>query len=77
MGSLVDASGKGAFRFGAASAATQIEDNNTTVDWYIWTLPEAMGGVGKGTFLGEGVRGYTRVMEDVGLVKLLFGRAED
>lgn len=71
MGSLVDASGKGSFRFGAASAATQIEDNNTTVDWYIWTLPEAMGGVGKGTFLGEGVRGYTRVMEDVGLVKQL------
>jgi beta-glucosidase/6-phospho-beta-glucosidase/beta-galactosidase len=69
MGSLVDASGRGKFRFGVASAATQIEDGNDKVDWYVWTLPAAMGGIGKGTFLGDAVRGYTRVMEDLQLVK--------
>ena len=69
MGSLTQDSGRGSFRFGAASAATQIEDNNTAVDWYIWTLPQSMGGVGKGTFVGDAVRGYSRVMDDLQLVK--------
>lgn len=69
MGSLVTAAGKGGFRIGVASAATQIEDGNTAVDWYVWTLPAAMGGVGKGTFLGDAVYGYSRVMEDLQLVK--------
>jgi beta-glucosidase len=71
MGSLADASGRGKFRFGVASAATQIEDMNPNVDWYVWTLPEAQGGVGKSTFVGDAVRGYSRVMEDLQLVKEL------
>ena len=69
MGSLADPSGRGKFRFGVASAATQIEDMNPNVDWYVWTLPEAQGGIGKSTFLGDAVRGYSRVMEDLQLVK--------
>jgi len=71
MGSLADPAGKGSFRLGVASAATQIEDGNTNTDWYVWTQPVAEGGVGKGTFVGEAVQGYTRVMEDLGLVKQL------
>ncbi|MBA3397877.1 MAG: glycoside hydrolase family 1 protein [Deltaproteobacteria bacterium] len=69
LGSLADESGRGKFRFGVASAATQIEDRNTATDWYVWTLPEAQGGIGKGTFVGDAVRGYTRVMQDLELVR--------
>ena len=69
MGSLASDAGKGSFRFGAASAATQIEDGNTNVDWYLWTLPAAQGGIGKGTFVGDAVKGYSKVNEDLQLVK--------
>ena len=69
VGSLADPSGRGHFRFGVASAATQIEDMNPNVDWYVWTQPAAQGGVGKGTFVGDAVRGYSMVMQDLQLVK--------
>ena len=49
-GSTSAASGKGSFVFGAATAATQIEDLNPNVDWYVWTAP-APEGQGKGTFV--------------------------
>jgi beta-glucosidase len=70
-GSISDPTGRDKFRFGVASAATQIEDMNTATDWHLWTLPEAQGGLGKGTFVGDATRGYSRMMEDVELVKEL------
>src|SRR5437763_14390145 len=43
MGSLTQAAGKGGFRFGVATAATQIEDQNPNTDWYVFTRPAADG----------------------------------
>ncbi|WP_437669850.1 glycoside hydrolase family 1 protein [Sorangium sp. So ce131] len=69
-GSLSAASGKGSFRLGAASAATQIEDRNPATDWYVFTLPEDEGGLGKGAaFVGDAARGYTKAIEDVALLR--------
>ena len=64
-GSTSAASGMGSFTFGAATASTQIEDANPATDWYLWTRPEAEGGLGNGTFVGDASRGYTRALEDV------------
>jgi len=64
-GSTSAASGMGSFTFGAATAAAQIEDANPATDWYLWTRPEAEGGLGNGTFVGDASRGYTRAVEDV------------
>jgi len=71
MGSLTGDSGRGSFRFGVATAATQIEDMNQNVDWYLWTLPVALGGLGKGTFMGDATRGYSMVATDLQLVDSL------
>src|SRR5262249_14749066 len=72
MGSLSAASGKGSFRFGVATAATQIEDNDTNTDWYAWTLPAGQGGLGNGkAFVGDAVDGYTMSIADVELLKQL------
>src|SRR5688572_28392518 len=72
MGSIAGDAGKGSFRFGVATAATQIEDMNTATDWYLWSRPSADGGLGKGeAFVGDATRGYSKVMEDLGLVKSL------
>jgi beta-glucosidase/6-phospho-beta-glucosidase/beta-galactosidase len=69
-GPLVGEEGRGSFRFGAASAATQIEDMNPNTDWYLWTQPTDQGGLGKGiAFVGDATKGYSKVMEDLGLVK--------
>lgn len=68
IGPLTGDAGKGHFRFGAASAATQIEDQNPLTDWYLWTRPVADGGLGKGReFVGEAVGGYSRALDDVQL----------
>lgn len=68
-GSLTSAAGKGSFRFGAASAATQIEDQNPNTDWFIFTKPEAQGGLGMGKApVGDASRGYTKALEDVALL---------
>ncbi len=67
FGSTSAASGKGSFRFGAASAATQIEDQNTTTDWYLWTQPPPEG-LGEGEFVGDAADGYTMAIEDVDLL---------
>jgi beta-glucosidase/6-phospho-beta-glucosidase/beta-galactosidase len=68
-GSLVQESGRGSFRFGAATAATQIEDDNPTTDWWFFALPEAEGGVGKGTApVGDASRGYSLAEQDVALL---------
>ncbi len=69
MGPLVGDAGKGSWRFGAASAATQIEDMNPNTDWYVFTQPKSDGGVGNHTFVGDAVKGYSLVNEDIGLVK--------
>ncbi|MBA2539512.1 MAG: glycoside hydrolase family 1 protein [Deltaproteobacteria bacterium] len=67
-GPLVGEAGRGSFRFGAASAATQIEDMNPATDWYLWTQPIDQGGLGHGTFVGDATRGYSQVNEDLQLV---------
>jgi len=68
-GSLAAPSGKGSFRFGAASAATQIEDQNPGTDWYVFTAPPELGGLDKGKgFVGEASMGYTKALEDVALL---------
>lgn len=69
LGPLIGAAGKTSFRFGAASAATQIEDQNLNVDWFTWTQPVADGGLGKGEFIRDAVRGYTQATADTQLVK--------
>ena len=71
MGPLAGDAGKGSWRFGVATAATQIEDQNTATDWFAWTALVAMGGLGKGTFVGDATRGYAKDLEDLQLVKEL------
>jgi beta-glucosidase len=72
MGSLSDTAGKGSFRFGVATAATQIEDQDVATDWYLWTKPTAQGGLGKGTdFVGDAAMGYTNSIADVALLQQL------
>ncbi|MEZ4295751.1 MAG: family 1 glycosylhydrolase [Polyangiaceae bacterium] len=68
LGAVSGTEGKGSFRFGAASAATQIEDQNPTTDWYIWTLPKDQGGLGKDTFVGDAAKGYTLTDTDIDLL---------
>ncbi len=71
LGPLSTAAGLGSFRFGVATAAAQIEDQNTRTDWYAWTSPESAGGLGNGTFVGDAVRGYTNAVADVALLEAL------
>lgn len=68
FGPLAGDAGKGSWRFGVATAATQIEDQDTATDWYVWTEPTAQGGLGKGTFVGDATRGYSMASADVELV---------
>ncbi len=68
MAPLAGDAGRGGFRFGVATAATQIEDLNPATDWHLWTRPVAQGGLGKGTFVGDAVRGYSKHLEDLALV---------
>ena len=54
IGPLVGDAGRGSFRFGAATAATQIEESVAESDWAVWTRPVAEGGMGKGrAFVGR------------------------
>lgn len=68
LGPLAGEDGRGSFRFGAASAATQIEDNNPNTDWYVFTRPESEGGLGNHTFVGDAAGGFTRALDDVALI---------
>jgi beta-glucosidase/6-phospho-beta-glucosidase/beta-galactosidase len=69
-GSFSDPAGKDGFTFGAASAATQIEDQNPNTDWYLWTQPEAEGGLGNGSdFVGDASKGYENALADVALLE--------
>jgi beta-glucosidase len=56
------------FRLGAASAATQIEDQNPNTDWYVFTRPRP-DGLGIGTFVGDASKGFTRAIDDIALLK--------
>jgi beta-glucosidase len=67
-GSTSAPSGRGSFTFGAATAATQLEDQNERTDWWFWTLPTSEGGRGEGTPVGQAVQGFTRALDDVALV---------
>ena len=72
MGSISQPSGKGSFRFGVATAATQIEDHDDATDWYMFTKPTADGGVGAGSaFVGDAVDGYTLALDDIALLQAL------
>ncbi len=68
VGPIEGAPGRGTFRFGVATAATQIEETNERTDWWAWTAPVAMGGLAHGEYVGEGVRGYTNAEADVALL---------
>lgn len=70
IGPIAGAGGAGSFRFGVASAATQIEDKNQGVDWYLWSAP-APDGLGKGTFVGDAARGYSLALADVALLSAM------
>jgi beta-glucosidase/6-phospho-beta-glucosidase/beta-galactosidase len=70
MGPLAGEPGRHSFRFGAASAGTQIEDQNLQSDWYAWTAPMP-GGLAKGPFVGDAAKGYSKALEDNQLVKTL------
>ena len=68
VGGVSGEAGKGSFRFGASSAATQIEDQNTNTDWYKWSQP-APEGLGKNKeFIGDAVKGYSMAIPDVDLL---------
>lgn len=70
MGSLSEPSGAQSFRFGAASAATQIEDQNEATDWYLFTQPKSEGGLGQGHgFVGQASRGYSKALDDIALIE--------
>jgi beta-glucosidase len=72
IGSIAQPSGKGSFRFGVATAATQIEDQDPNTDWYAFTKPQADGGLGNGAaFVGDAVRGYSLALDDVKLLQAL------
>lgn len=69
MGPISGEDGRGSFRFGVATAATQIEDLNESTDWWALTAPESMGGLETGTFVGDAVRDYTHAIDDVALLE--------
>lgn len=65
------AGGRGSFRFGVATAATQIEDEDTLTDWHLFTAPTSQDGLGHGTFVGDAAGGYTRALDDIDLLASL------
>ncbi len=68
LGAVSGEAGKGSFRFGASSAATQIEDLNPNTDWFKWSQPMPEG-LGKGTApVGDAVKGYSLAIPDIDLL---------
>ena len=63
--------GANSFRFGAATAAAQIEDGEIWNDWYWWTLPVDQGGRGNSVPVGDAVQGYTRAQQDIQLMQTM------
>ena len=70
LGALSTKGGRGSFRFGAATAATQIEDQNEHTDWHFWSLPVEEGGMGQGkAHVGDAVRSATLSARDIEIMK--------
>jgi beta-glucosidase len=67
-GPLSGSAGIGSFRFGAATAAAQIEDGLNRNDWHFWTEPEGSGGLGNSVPIGPSVLGFTRAVDDIALM---------
>ncbi|MCA9577636.1 MAG: family 1 glycosylhydrolase [Polyangiales bacterium] len=61
--------GRGSFTLGVATAAAQIEEGNSTSDWWVYTQPVDEGGLGVGQFVGDAVQGYARALDDAALVE--------
>ena len=75
IGPLVGDAGKGSWRFGAASAATQIEDMNPNTDWYaVHRSPTRRAGSATAPSSATRSKGYSKTIEDVGLVNELGAR---
>lgn len=71
-GPLIGDAGRGSFAFGAATAATQIEDNNIHTDWHQWSLRTEDGGVGQGKeFVGDAVGSFSDPELDLALIEEL------
>lgn len=71
-GSLTEESGRGGFAFGAATAATQIEDNNIHTDWHRWSQRVEDGGLGQGKeFVGDAVGTFSNPEMDLALIEEL------
>ena len=69
-GQLAGAEGEGSFLFGVATAAAQIEEDNTASDWWLWTA-EPPDGLAQGTFVGDAVMGYERAIDDIDLISAM------
>lgn len=68
-GPISGPAGRGSFRFGASTAATQIEETNERTDWWAWTAPESAGGLARGEYVGDAVRGYANAVNDITLLE--------
>ena len=66
-GPLSGDKGRSGFRFGVATAATQIEDVNEHTDWWMWTKPEPEG-LGRSPFVGDAAQAFTRWEADLDLL---------
>ena len=69
LGPISGAAGRGSFRFGASTAATQIEETNMRTDWWAWTAPTSAGGLARGEYVGDAVRGFENAQNDVALIE--------
>jgi beta-glucosidase len=70
VGPIAGPVGIESFTFGAATAAAQIEEPAPASDWFVFTSPEPMG-IGRGTDINRGVKGYSRALDDVALMEEL------
>lgn len=71
-GSMTAESGRGSFAFGAATAATQIEDDNIHTDWHRWSQRVEDGGLGQGNeFVGDAVGSFSNPEIDLALIEEL------
>ena len=69
MGPLAGDAGRDSWRFGAASAAAQIEEAPPNSDWNVWSRRTEDGGLGKGkAYVGDASRGYSKAIEDIQLL---------
>lgn len=70
-GPIAGAAGLGSFTFGVSTAAMQIEEDQPQSDWHFYTAPTSEGGLGRGTPVGDAVRGVALAESDIGLIEEL------